>query len=229
MTGTGNVAGQSIALGGSGQVDLASGAMSLNMGGSLPDGSMTESEVLVGGKFYLNVSSNGQNLVAAIRGRHWITVPIAQSGARTLATNSPVSSLFLLSQSRTGAKVTSLGPSSIGGQTCNEYAVTPSRQGMLAAARQEYAKLGLSIADTEAALQILQAEQPPTITAWFDLSRELACQVSVDMQFGSPTSASSNAARMVMSFTHYGEPVKITAPAPSDTISLQDLLKAARH
>jgi hypothetical protein len=153
-------------------------------------------------------------------------MPIAQSGARGMTNGSPASSLFLLSQP--GAKVISLGPTSVNGLTCNGYSVTPSRADMLAAARQEYAKLGLPAAETNAAMLLIQTMKPPTITAWFDPSRQLACRVSVNVQIGAPSSPSSAVAtQMVVNFTHYGTPVKITAPVPSDTISLQQLLKLA--
>src|SRR5215472_5303182 len=82
VTGTVTVGGQSVALGGNGQADLANNAMSLTVGGSMSNASITESEVLVGGNLYLNVSSNGRGLAAVTGGRHWIEMPIAQSGAR---------------------------------------------------------------------------------------------------------------------------------------------------
>jgi hypothetical protein len=225
LSGTVTVGGQSVAIGGSGQVDFATGATSLNMGGSLTNGSRTVSEVLVGGNLYMNLSSNGQSLAAVTGGRHWIEVPLGQSGAT--GNDSLAASLSLLSQS--GAKVTSLGSSSIGGRTCSGYAVTPSRHAMLAAAQQEYAKLGLPAADINSVLQVLQAMQPPTITVWFDPSRQVACQESVYMPFGAPTAASSASVRVNATFTHYGVPVKITAPAASDTITLKQLLKIANH
>jgi hypothetical protein len=226
VSGSVQVAGQTLAMGGDGQVDFATNTMSLSLGASVNNGSMTETELLVGGNIYLQVSSDGHNVVAGLAGgRHWLEVPFVQSGSRTLSTGSPAVSLSLLSQE--GARVTPLGPSSIGGRTCNGYSVTPSKQAMLAGAQEEYAKLGLSQAETNAALQALQAATPPTITAWFD-SQQLACQVDVYLQIGTPTTSSGSAGvQMAMTFTHYGAPVKVTVPAPSDTISLQQLLKAA--
>ena len=227
VLGTMNLAGQSLTIGGHGEVDFSTGAMSLTAGASLPNGSLTEQEIQVGGNLYLNVSNNGQSIAAATGGRHWLEIPIAQSGAQGLMNGSPASSLALLSQK--GAKVTSLGTSSIGSQTCSGYAVTPSRQAMIAAARQESAKLGLPTSVTSVALQMVQAMAPPTISVWFDPSRQLACKVSVYMHFGTSASASSSGAQMAMTFAHYGAPVKITAPAASDTISVQQLLKAGHH
>jgi hypothetical protein len=227
LSGTVRLAGQTLVMGGNGEVDLATNTMSLDLGASLPNGSMTETELLAAGSIYLQMRSDGRNLVAAAAGgRHWLEVPFAQSGSRTLTTGSPAASLSLLSQQ--GGRVTSLGPRSIGGRTCNGYIVTPSRQAMLAGAKAEYAKLGVSEAQTNAALQGLQAATPPTITAWFDSRHQLACRVDAYLQVGAPIASSGSVGvQMVMTFTHYGAPVSVTAPAASDTIALHQLLKAA--
>jgi hypothetical protein len=227
LSGTVRLAGQTLVMGGNGEVDLATNSMSLDLGASLPNGSMTETELLAAGSIYLQMRSDGRNLVAAAAGgRHWLEVPFAQSGSRTLTTGSPAASLSLLSQQ--GGRVTSLGPRSIGGRTCNGYIVTPSRQAMLAGAKAEYAKLGVSEAQTNAALQGLQAATPPTITAWFDSRHQLACRVDAYLQVGAPIASSGSVGvQMVMTFTHYGAPVSVTAPAASDTIALHQLLKAA--
>jgi hypothetical protein len=89
--------------------------------------------------------------------------------------------------------------------------------------------MGFTPAQASAALQAVQGMTPPTITAWFDSQRQLACQVTVDMQLGSATSARTDSMEMVMTFTHYGVPVRVTAPAAGDTVSLQQLLQAAGH
>jgi hypothetical protein len=227
LSGTVRLAGQTLAMGGNGEVDLATNSMSLDLGASLPNGSMTETELLVGGNIYLQMRSDGRNLVAAAAGgRHWLEVPFAQSGPRTLTTGSPAASLSLLSQQ--GGRVTSLGPRSIGGRTCDGYIVTPSSQAILAGAKAEYAKLGLSEAQTSAALKALQAATPPTITAWFDSRHQLACQVDVYLQVGAPTTSSGSVGvQMVMTFTHYGAPVSVNAPTAADTLTLQQFLKAA--
>jgi hypothetical protein len=222
LTGTAQLAGEHLAFGGTGQLDLASNTMSLTFGASSSGGSITETELLVGGNMYLDLTANGHSLAAVTGGRHWVEVPFAQTASRTVTTGSPGSSLSVLSEE--GASVTPLGPRSINGETCNGYIVTPSRQAMLAGAEQEWARMGLSDAQTTAARQALQGMTPPTITAWFDATRQLACQLTIETQVGAPTLAGSGSAQMVLTFTHYGVPVKVTAPAPSDTISLQQLL-----
>src|SRR5271165_2823384 len=226
MSGTMRMDGASLAIGGRGQVDFSTNDMSINVGASSSTGSITETELLVGGNFYLEVSVNGHD-AALPGGRHWIEIPFALSAARTVTNGSPASALSLLSQE--GAHVTPLGPRSINGQTCNGYTVTPTRQAMLAAVKQEGPNLGLSSSETTAELQALHDTTPPTITAWFGAQRELACQVTIDMQMGAPTSAGSGSAQMVMTFTHYGVPVKVTAPASADTVSVRQMLTASQH
>jgi hypothetical protein len=223
MSGTVQVAGQTVSIGGNGQVDFATGVVSLNVGATTSGGSITEAERLVGGNLYLQVNVDGHSLAAATGGKRWVEIPFAQLGTRSQTTGSPASSLAALSHA--GARVTALQPRDIGGQTCDGYMVTPSKQAMLTGAKQEYLKLGLSDAQATAALQVLQNAAPPTITVWFGDHSQLACQMSVSMPMGPPSSAGSNEAQVVMSFTHYGVPVKVTAPAAADTVTLQQLLK----
>jgi hypothetical protein len=96
---------------------------------------------------------------------------------------------------------------------------------MLAEARQALARLGLPPDQMSAALQLAQSMQPPTMTVWFD-SRQLMRQMIVTLQFGGVAGSGSVGGQMVVNFTRYGVPVHITAPAPSDTISLQQFMKA---
>ena len=165
---------------------------------------------------------NGRNQAAAVGGRHWIELPFAASPSRTVTNGGPVPSLTLLEQH--GLHVTPLGPQTIDGRSCTGYAVTPTKQALLAAAQQDWGKLGLSTADTTAGLRALHGVNPPTVRFWFD-SQQLACRADITMQIGSTTSAASGGAQMVMDFTNYGAPVHITPPAPSDTVSLQQLLQ----
>jgi hypothetical protein len=154
-------------------------------------------------------------------------MPFSATTPQSFATASPASSLALLTLH--GAHVTSLGSRSIGGQTCNGYSVTPSSQAMLTVARQEYAKIGLPAAETTTALQALQNMQPPTITAWFGSTSNLACEVTFDMRFVTPTSSGSGDVQAELRFTHYGAPITITAPPASDTVSLQQFFQGIAH
>ena len=222
LSATAQVGGETVAIGGNGQIDLANGSMSLNVGASTSAGSITENELEVGGNSYLKVTENGKSLPLS-GGRHWIEMPFAPTVGTSFGNGSPDSSLELLSQQ--GARVTSLGSRSIGGQNCNGYSVIPSSQAMVAGAKQEFAKIGLSGAETNAALQALENTQPPTITAWFSSTTNLTCQVTFSMQFGAPTSSRSASVQTELTFTHYGMPVMITAPPASDTVSFQQYLR----
>jgi hypothetical protein len=53
--------------------------------------------------------------------------------------------------------------------------------------------------------------------------------VTINLQIGDPTAAGAADAQMVMAFTHYGVPVTVSAPAASDTVSIQQLVTAASH
>jgi len=224
LNATATVAGQSLAMDGHGQIDLAHDAMSFNVGASTPGGSIVENELQVGGNRYLEITVNGHNL-ALSGGRHWLEAPFAPTGGQSFATTSPDSVLALLSQQ--GAKVTAFGSQSIGGQTCNGYSATPTKEAMLAGARLEYAREGMSAAETNAALQFLQNVQPPTITAWFNSQTNLACRVDFYMQFGTPTASGSGDVQAQLTFTQYGGSVNITAPPQSDTVSIEQYLHSA--
>jgi hypothetical protein len=222
LSATAQVGGETLAIGGNGEIDLANGSISLNVGASTSAGSITENELEVGGNSYLKVTENGKSLPLS-GGRQWIELPFAPTAGGSFGGGSPDSALELLSQQ--GARVTPLGSRSIGGQNCNGYSVVPSSQAMVAGARQEFAKIGLSSAEANAALQALASTQPPTITAWFSSATNLTCQVTFSMQFGAPTSSGSGSVQSELTFTRYGVPVTITAPPASDTVSLQQYLK----
>ena len=67
----------------------------------------------------------------------------------------------------------------------------------------------------------------PTITVWFDtqaLLREMSVQLSLQVQLGSANDSAGG--DVFMDFTNYGAPVKIAAPAASDTISYKSFLQS---
>jgi hypothetical protein len=213
-------------MGGNGQIDLATGSMSFNVGATTASGSIAESELQVGGYTYVKVAVNGRSLPLS-GGRRWIEMPYTVTAPRSFATASPDSLLRLLSQQ--GAHVTTLGSRSMGGRSCNGYSVTPSSQAILTAARQQFARVGMPSAQTSTALQALQKVQPPTFTAWFGSGTNLACEVTFDVQFGTPGSSGSGSVQAQLTFTHYGAPVDIAAPPASDTVSLHQFLQRTAH
>ena len=98
---------------------------------------------------------------------------------------------------------------------------------MIAAARKELAQLGLNGGSASSVLQAMASLLQPTYTVWFDaqgLLREMSVQLSLQMQLGSTNDSPDGA--VFMDFTNYGAPVKIAAPAASDTLSYTSFLRS---
>ena len=227
LSGTIQASGKTVAVHGAGQLDLAGKAVSLNLSARVPGGgAFNEHEIVSGGTVYLQLVAEGRNIFKAATGKPWLAIPIGRalrSGSTSAADSNPASSLAILQQK--GAKVTTLGSRSINGRRCDGYRVTPTRQAMIASAKQEWAKAGLSKAQTSTALQQLRNLTPPTMKVWFNPQGQLACQMDVGMQMGGLSSGSASA-HMTMTFTNYGAPVHISPPAASDTASPQELPKS---
>jgi hypothetical protein len=124
-----------------------------------------------------------------------------------------------------GNTVRPLGTKIIGGVRCTGYSVTPSRKAMIAAARQEIAANKFPAGLAQLDMGIVETTSPPVYTVWFD-ENELMRQLSVNLRLGGTTSSASG--DLVMNFANYGAPVRITAPAPSDTLSYDKFLKTLR-
>jgi hypothetical protein len=220
VKGTGQIDGTSVDLRGNGQIDLANDSEAVTLSTSVAGTSVAESEVMTGQALYLQVDLNGQSIAQYLGGKHWVEIPLPASPTPDTTQDSPAWSMDVLKQQ--GARVVPLGAQSVGGLTCDEYAVTPSQEAMIAAAQQEWARLGVSNSERAAAEQQLENSTPPTITVWVDPVRQLVCQVDVYMQLSTQPrggTAATNSIEMLMTFTHYGVPVHITAPEPSDTVS----------
>ncbi len=208
---------------GTGQADFATNTMAMNVTTSFSSQRLLENEIVTSQDLYLQVTVDGHSMAQFFGGRHWFEIPMAASATQNTAQDAPDWSLQLLEQQ--GARVTAMGTQDIGGLNCNEYVVTPTRQAVIAAARQEWARLGLSSSETAAAQQVLANSTPPTVTVWFDPGRQLACQVDVYLQLslgngaGSGSAPATETTQLLMTFSHYGVPVTITPPAKSDTIS----------
>ncbi len=215
LSGTLQAAGRSVALSGTGETDFGTGATQMSLDSSVLGRPLAEEEVLAGGNLYLTVSIDGQGLPQLTRGREWIQLPAAPSGPADLGGNDPLSSLAVLEQP--GIAVQGLGSTVIDGVTCSGYAVTPSRQAMMAGAKEESARLGFSSA--------MASLPPPTYTVWFD-ARGLLRQMDMKWQM---TALGAMSVSATVDFSHYGSPVQITAPAPSDIIPYRSLLQVLSH
>lgn len=225
ISGSLSLAGQSIPIHGTGQTDFSANSLWLNTSYRIAGHAVVEKEVETNGNLYMSVSSGGQDYSKLTGGREWIQAPVhQQGGSANLGGASPASSLAVLKQH--GNTVRTLGTKVVGGVTCTGYSVTPGRQAMIAAARQESAKLGLRGASESEALQAIGSMLQPKITVCFDaqgLLRQMSMRLGMQLQAGSSKDAFD--ATMVMNFTNYGTPVRISAPPPSDTISYSSFLK----
>jgi hypothetical protein len=223
VNGTVDVDGDEATLHGSGQADFATNASSINVNTSFSGHTLAESEIETSQHLYLQVTVDGQSMSQLLGGRHWLEIPLAAQPTQIGQQDGAAASLQLLEEQ--GARVLPMGAQDIGGLTCDEYSVTPTRQAMLAAAQREWVKLGLSRSATAAAQQELNNVSPPTMTIWFDPGSQLACQIDVYLQLSTGASAGSgsgpatDSVQTLVTFTHYGVPVTITPPAQSDTVS----------
>jgi hypothetical protein len=197
--------GQAIPASGGGEINFTNNSMTLNIGVSFSGHSVVSSEILIGGTLYSGVPENGRV--------QWSRMALYQSPA-DITDGDPFSELSLPAQD--GASVTSLGTKSIAGVSCTGYAVTPSRPAVLAWGRQEIAELGLSSAQASAALQYLESHRPPTMTVWIDPD-QLMREVGINAVSASPGSSGPDGGQLVIDFTHYGVPVRISAPGSSGT------------
>jgi hypothetical protein len=223
ISGSVQAAGQTVTLSGTGQIDFSTDAESLTEHASLPsqlgDGQLVEKEILADGYLYVALNIGAVNPVRMMSGRDWIQAPVRFSSSQSLANSDPRAALVLLEQH--GATVRVLGTKSLGGVTCTGYAVTPSRQAMMAAVQKEISALKLSASEAG----LVRSFAPPTITVWLDAHGVLH-QMSVGLQLGGLTGTAVSGS-VTETFSNYGAPVQITAPAPSDVISDQAFLQMA--
>ena len=219
LSGTMQIAGRITSVVGTGEADFKTGATQMNMGFSMSGLTVAEQVIVAGGNFYLALSLNGKGLAQRAGGRDWTELPVAQAGPGDLSGSDQLASLSELEQQ--GNTVQALGTKTIDGVLCTGYTVTPSKQAMLAAMRDESARLGLSSAMTSQFSSVIASLSPPTYIVWFD-GQELLHQMGVNWQMTTLDGASTS---LVVKFSNYGSPVNITTPPPSDTISYSSLLQ----
>lgn len=219
LSGTMQIAGRITPVVGTGEADFKTGATQMNMGFSMSGLTVAEQVIVAGGNFYLALSLNGKGLAQRAGGRDWTELPVAQAGPGDLSGSDQLASLSELEQQ--GNTVQVLGTKTIDGVLCTGYTVTPSKQAMVAAMRDESARLGLSSAMTSQFSSVIASLSPPTYIVWFD-GQGLLHQMGVNWQMTTLDGASTS---LVVKFSNYGSPVNITAPPPSDTISYSSLLQ----
>jgi hypothetical protein len=217
LTGSVEALGHTSNLTGSGEVNLTTGAMAMTEFVGAPSAHEVARLIVTRDSIYLALTVNGRGLGSATGGRDWIQIPVASSSSANLTSNDPLSSLLLLEQRGDAIRV--VGTKIISGIACTGYSVRFGRQAMVAAARQEAATLGIRPLTGD----LVRAMPATTITIWLD-AKGLVRQANTTMQINGPGGASISGL-VVETFSHYGTPVQITTPAPSDTISLKALLQ----
>ncbi len=212
-----------VGLHGYGREDFAANTSAMNMSWSSAGTTVVESDIATSKDVYFQLTIDGSSLGQHLGGRQWFEAPAAVSAAQVAPQHSPVWSLELLE--RQGARVVPMGAQSIGGLKCDEYAVTPARQAMLAASQHEWAELGLSASEAAAGRQLLETSSTPTFMIWLNPKQQVACQLDVYLALGmesaggSASAPSTGTLQLLMTFSHYGAPVTVTPPPQSDTVS----------
>jgi hypothetical protein len=217
LSGDVSVAGQHIPLTGSGSVDFGRDALTFAAKETVQGVTVDLKFLEVAGTGYMSFQANGMDF-SALTGKKWISLPIPTS-AQGMMGSDPLAEFRILEQQ--GGTVTPLGEKTLNGVRVTGYSVVPSKASMEKTAQDEFSKLGLDPSQTAQLQQTLDALQPPTISIWLD-SSHLVRRASVDLNFGSALAASGS---VYMDFDHYGAPVTVTAPSPSDTVSFQQFLQ----
>jgi hypothetical protein len=219
LAGTVRGGGQSVTIRGAGGINLSTGSSELTLLMTIDGHRVVEKEIQLPGAAYFTLSLDGKNLPRQLGDRDWIRIPVQSATAAIASGSSPQAALRLLEQH--GSAVHELGQKTIGGTQCTGYSVTPGHQAMLAAARQVSA--GGALPPGVAAT--LQGITPPTFTVWLD-GRGLVRQMTASLQVGDlPDASSGAAAQVVETFSGYGTPVQIVAPAAADVQSEQTFLR----
>lgn len=219
ISGSVSIPGERMRISGMGQADFDTNSWTVNSTVSMPHNhSLAEKEIQSKGNLYVAMNSDGRGFPGTPGGREWTHVPVVQSESQSanLGGSNPASTLAVLEQD--GNKVRALGSMVINGVTCTGYSVTPSSRAMIAAVKEESARLRLSSASQSIALQAIGNMRQPAIIVWFDaqgLLRRMSVRLAM-RQAGS--SQDSSDGDVVTDLSNYGTPVRISVPPAADTI-----------
>ena len=218
ISGSVSIPGERMQVSGMGQADFDTNSWTINSTVTMPHNhSLAEKEIQSKGNLYVAMNSDGRGFSGTSGGHEWTHVPVVQSESQSanLGGSNPASTLAVLEQH--GNKVRALGSMVINGVTCTGYSVTPSSQAMIAAVKEESARLRLSSASQSIALQTIGNMRQPAIIVWFDaqgLLRRMSVRLAM-RQAGS--SQDSSDGDVVTDLSNYGTPVRISVPPASDT------------
>ncbi len=223
ISGTVTDAGQSVPLQGTGTADFDTNAFNANISELSGPSSFTEHELVVDNQIYVGITAGGTNVSTVSGGPQWIDVPITAQNSSALGAGNvdPLDQLKLLEQK--GATVVPLGTSSVNGVTVSGYAVTFSQAEIQQAEQKEVQSLGLSPSEAQQVLRAGEALGTPTTDVYFDggglLRRE-------SVAFGGGSNSVSSTVQMT--FSNFGTPVTIAAPASNNVIGFTQFEQDAK-
>lgn len=217
LDGTVSAAGMSVPLKGTGQVDFATHAMSMEATETVKGHAIHLQVIEASGKVFMSISADGHSL-SELTGKPWIELPVPSSPMDLIGSD-PAAQLRILEQQ--GATVTPLGHKTIEGISTTGYSIVPSKATVQKSIQDAISQMGLTPGQLSQIQDAMQQLQPPTITVWFD-SSHLMRQTSVLLSLGGAVAASGSVG---MNFVHYGTPVHISVPPASDAVSFQQFLQ----
>ncbi len=216
------VGGQSVPVLGTGSLNFKTHQFSGTFTIQAASQSVTEKELESNGHEYVAMDIDGVTMSQLTGGAHWVDVPSADRGSSSLGAGDVDPQSDLRNLVAKGAKVESLGTSTLGGTTVSEYAVRQSRAEVMQRLKQEIRSGAVPKQDERAALNAAKSVGIPAVDVFIDGSGVVR-QESTVLAGGS----SGESGTIQMTFHHYGAPVNIEAPAAKDVISfsrfLQDL------
>ncbi len=220
--GTLETQGESFALTGQGQADLASRVASLTVQTSLNGVALDETVVDDGTTTYMSMDVNGASLANRLGGRHWVAFPQPSSSAMTGVGSGgdPLGSL----RSLLGAQsVASLAPRQVDGVSVTGYQATLDPSTLLAKARADLAGSGLTDSQMTTILDSFDLSEMG-ITVWVDAAHRVVREI-LDLSLASGGVPVRE--HVTVDYSHYGTPVTVAIPASSDVVSLSAFLSAA--
>ena len=213
LSGSMSVAGLTVQVGGSGQMDFARGAADLSLNIGAGGHSIVEEVRNVSHTIYMSITIDGTNSVLQQTGTaDWIELPIAQSLSGGSVGTNPVDTLTLLEKQ--GATVERLGTRVVDGVECFGFSATPSAAVMAQQEKVAAGSLGLTPAQQAQILGRVQMK-PPTITLWID-QNEVLRQMTEALQMS--TGGNNLSGNVVFDFHNYGATVTISSPPSSQVI-----------
>lgn len=215
LSGTVAVAGRSVAVSGSGVVDLGSQSAQLTLSSRTAGHQTTEKAIFVDGTGYLYFPT----LSSLVPGKTWISMDLSTlmgtDGAGDLSSETnPASWLPLLTQQ--GNQVTALGPSTVGGTPVQGYSVTIDKSTIDAHISSANVPSWLRSVLSEITFNSIDAK------VYVDGSGLLR-RVTVSTQ---ETVGSSEVVEIqeATTYSNYNAPVTISAPPPSEVITFEQAL-----